>query len=68
MTQMFCPKCRKEVYVEEHVYGDRTEYICSICGFRIRVIHHDRYLFYPPEPPLPRRRRPNPWLMEGPWL
>ena len=66
MTQMYCPKCRKVVYVEEHVYSDRTEYICSICGFRIRVIHHER--FYYPEPyPRPRPYPRNPRLWEV-WL
>lgn len=36
---LFCPKCMKVVPVEEHEYGDRIEYTCPRCGFRIRVVH-----------------------------
>ena len=37
--KMYCPKCKNFVPVEEHEYPDRVEYICSKCGFKIKVKH-----------------------------
>jgi len=36
---MFCPKCKKYVAEEEHVFSDRTEYRCPHCGHRIKVVY-----------------------------
>jgi len=36
---MYCPKCKKSVAIEKHEYPGKTEYICSECGFRIKVVY-----------------------------
>ena len=37
---MFCPKCKKYVAEEEHVFSNRTEYRCPHCGHRIKVVYN----------------------------
>ena len=36
---MYCPKCKKIVPEERHVFSDRIEYWCPHCGHRIEVVH-----------------------------
>jgi len=36
---MYCPKCKRFVAEEEHVFNDRTEYRCPYCGHKITVVH-----------------------------
>lgn len=35
-----CPKCKKLVPVERHVFEDRVEYRCPYCQHRIEVVHY----------------------------
>ena len=36
---MYCPKCKRFVVEEEHLFTDRVEYRCPDCGHRIIVVH-----------------------------
>ena len=42
----FCPRCNKVVPVREEEFPGKVEFVCSICGFVIKVMHkHWGYLY-----------------------
>jgi len=50
---MYCPRCRRDVPATEHEYSDRIMYVCSKCGFVIKVVHKSRRLYFPDRTPYP---------------
>jgi len=45
MVKKLCPNCGYLIEYEEHIFKDRVELRCPVCGFRVRVIYREEESF-----------------------